>query len=118
MKPSLASLDSGRVPFVLKPWACVLGAVTTFDQAKEMRNSGAITFKQWRWYLLIWTWSTVRYSNLERAGDKQDRCYAAHGMAGLERRFARVQRLRERLWSQHFAPYFKQPAEALTCYPS
>jgi len=112
MKPSLAALESGRVPFALKPWACALGAVTTFDQAIKMRNSGAISFQQWRWYLLIWTWSTVRFSNLEGSEKKQDRCYAAHGMAGLERRFARVQRLRERLWTHWFSTYFRQPAES------
>jgi len=106
MKPSLAALDVQRVPFTLKPLACLLGANTSFDQATAMRNNGAITFKQWRWYVLLWTWKTARFSNIENAAKKQDKCYASLGNKGLQQRSDRMRRLQKKLWDHFFSDYF------------
>jgi hypothetical protein len=107
MKLNLPSLDIRHVPFRLMPWIRVLGFQTTYAQARQARDSGAITARQWKWFLLFWTWSTVRWSNLENAGTKQDKCHAAIGYEGMLRRFDRVQRLRSKLWEHHFRAYFK-----------
>lgn len=48
-----------------------------------------------RAFVLYWTWSAIRVSG--RADALQDRCYRAHGMAGLHRRIARARRLAARV---------------------
>lgn len=93
------------MPFKLYPLARLLGPYLTYEQAHAMHNDGRISQRQWQWFVTLWVWSTIRWSDLERANQKQDRTYAALGMQGVYRRIDRVNKLREKLWQHHFADY-------------
>jgi hypothetical protein len=104
-KTSIGPLDWQRLPFSLYPCLRLLGNETSYSQAQRMWSTGLITDRQWRWYVLFWTWSVPRFSNIEQASNKQAKCREAHGFKGLERRFGRIQQLREKLIHHWLGPF-------------
>ena len=104
-KTSIGSLDWQRLPFSLYPWLRLLGTETSYSQAQRMREAGVITDRQWRWYVLFWTWSVPRFSDLEQASSKQDKCRKALGFKGLESRFVRIQLVRKKLIHHVLDPF-------------
>lgn len=77
MKPSLRVLRG-------TPWILLL----PFDGAQRAARQGLMTARQWEAYRWAWTWAAPRFSG--DAGVVQDRFYARHGDAALQRRRARV----------------------------
>lgn len=99
------ALDWQRLPFSLHPCARLLGTETSFRQAQRMWETRTITDRQWRWYVLCWTWGAPRFSDIEQACAKQAKCHKALGFDGLERRFVRIQQVREKLVRHWLGPF-------------
>lgn len=63
----------------------------TYNAAEGAYRAGLISDRDWRAFVLAWTWCGMRWGG--QAGIKQERCYQRLGGEGLERRRARAKRL-------------------------
>jgi hypothetical protein len=75
----------------------------SLDQLEKAYNYGSITELEYRWRVLFWTWGAVRLTG--KAGRLQDRCYDAFGLDGVDKRIARVKKLRERYIRKYYGEW-------------
>lgn len=89
----------------LESWLLGRASLAEVEDTDPIGLVGNIRFseKARRAYRLIWAWSTHRFGG--PAGAWQERVYARHGRAFVERRIARMQQWVNRfLGRAHFAP--------------
>lgn len=63
----------------------------TYEQAEWHYHAGLIGERDWRAYVLAWTWCGVRWGGT--AGLRQERFHGRLGYDALERRRARARKL-------------------------
>lgn len=95
------NIDFYRFPFSLKSHYCAL--FMSHNDLVESYRFGSITERQYDWLMLFCSWSAVRLEGT--AGKWQDRCYNAFGAAGVDKRIARIKKLKERYMAHHFGAY-------------
>jgi hypothetical protein len=101
-------VDWSRVPFSVAPTLRTLGAGhVPYRQALSYAQSGLISPAVWRWYRFFWIWGAYRLSDVDGAAALQARCIRCHGAGFMERRFARVLRLRSAMLENAAAPYLR-----------
>lgn len=91
----------------LERWLLGRASLAEVEEADPVGLVGNIRFGEQarRAYRLIWAWSTHRFGGW--AGSWQERVYARHGRAFVERRIARVQqRVNRFLGRPLFAPRY------------
>jgi len=63
----------------------------SYDKARMLYHGGYISELEWRWFAFFWEWYCFRHT------DRQERAWRKLGTEGMERRYARVRALRDRL---------------------
>ena len=95
------NIDFYRFPFKLQAHYKALSM--SQDGLVRAYQDGSLTDAQYRWAMLFCCWSAWRHEG--KAGKAQDRCYEAFGAAGLDKRIARIGKLREAYMQKHFGAY-------------
>jgi hypothetical protein len=89
------------MPFKHYPGVMSLGF--SLQQLDNVYAQGSITELEYRWRVLFWSWDAVRLTG--KAGRLQDRCYDAFGLDGVDKRIARVKKLRERYIRKYYGEW-------------
>lgn len=98
------NIDWYRLPFKHYPGLQSLGfSLAQLDKAYAY---GSITETEYRWRVFFWEWGAVRLAG--KAGRLQDRCYEAFGLAGVDRRIARVKKMKERYTMAKYGQWISQ----------
>lgn len=64
-----------------------------FNEVERMWNQGRLSDREWHRYRFAWTWCAARWSNVCRAGEKQERFWNRFGKEAYYRRMNRVRRI-------------------------
>ncbi len=78
---------------------------TSLNSLDKMRRFGSLSEIEYKWRRMFWEWSAPRFHG--RAGKLQDRCYKAFGLAGVDRRIARIAKLKEKYIMATFGQWVK-----------
>jgi hypothetical protein len=63
----------------------------SYSDTKRMHDNGLMTDREWKRYVIAWTWSTGRFGG--KAGRLQDAFYNSRGKPAYIRRVVRMRRV-------------------------